>query len=271
MSSATQAQRSRPRRFEAPEGEDALEAFLARQMRELMAVPGRTKRSAARLAILEAIREGLLEPGESLPSEKRLTSVLGVALGTVQAALRQLQLTDTIVRRRGDGSRVASIEPLSATMWHFRFLSKADGTPLRFARQQVRIELTEGSGAWSDYLTGATRYVRIARRMTMSDGSPMYGEMYVDADAAPGLDRLDPNELDTVNIRPLLEEMFGLHAGGTRHTVRTTTLKKKRMRDLGFLPDASLFEIHAYAFSQQRDPVYFQRIYADSGTCILDF
>ena len=271
MSGATEVQRSRAPASRARQGEAALEAFLARRMADMLRVRGRTKRSAARLAILAAIRDGLLAPGQSLPSEKRLAAVLGVALGTVQAALRQLQLTDTIVRRRGDGSRVASVEPLSATVWHFRFLSKADGLPLRSVRQRVRIEASEEAGPWSDYLKGAARYVRISRRMTMSDRSPIYGEMYLDADATPGLERLDPSELDTVNIRPWLEEMFGLHAAGTRHTVRTAALRARRLRDLGFAPAALVFEIHAYTFSQQQEPVYFQRIYADSETCVLDF
>ncbi len=248
-----------------------LEAFLATRMREMMSAPGRTKRSAVRLAIVSAIRDGLLKPGEPLPSEKRLTAILGVALGTVQAALRQLQLSDTIVRRRGDGSRVASVEPLSETTWHFRFRSKKDDQPLRFTRQDVRIDLTNEHGEWSDYLEHATRYTRISRHMAMSDNSIVYAEMYLDADAVPGLDRIDPEELDMVNIRPYLEEMFGLSTVGTRHSVRTSRLTKKRLLELKLAPNAVLLEIHAKAYAQQQEPVYFQRIYADSKSCILDF
>lgn len=248
-----------------------LELFLARRMREIMRVPGRTKRSAVRLAIVAAIRDGLLKPGEMLPPEKRLTSVLGVALGTVQAALRQLQLSDTIVRRRGDGSRVASIEPLSETTWHFRFRSKKDDQPLRFTQQDVQIDLTDERGEWSDYLKQATQYIRIARHMAMSDRSVVYAEMYLDAGAVPGLDRIDPEELDMVNIRPYLEEMFGLSAIGTRHSVRTTRLTQKRSLELRLTPDTVLLEIRAEAYAQQQEPVYFQRIYADSDGCILDF
>ncbi len=232
---------------------------------------GRTKRSAVRLAIIAAIREGLLKPGDTLPSEKRLTSVLGVALGTVQAALRQLQLSDTIVRRRGDGSRVASIEPLSETTWHFRFRSKKDDQPLRFTRQDVQIDLIDERGEWSEYLQPATRYIRIARHMAMSDNSVVYAEMYLDADAAPGLDRIDPEELNMVNIRPYLDEMFGLSAIGTRHSVRTTRLSKKRLLEMKLPSGTVSLEIRAEAYAQQREPVYYQRIYADSESCILDF
>lgn len=248
-----------------------LEAFLATRMREMMGIPGRTKRSAVRLAIVAAIRDGLLKPGETLPSEKRLTTVLGVALGTVQAALRQLQLSDTIVRRRGDGSRVASIEPLSETTWHFRFRSKKDDQPLRFTQQDVQIDLIDERGEWSDYLENANRYIRIVRHMAMSDGSIVYAEMYLDADAAPGLDRIDPEELDMVNIRPFLDEMFGLSAIGTRHSVRTTRLTKQRSLEMKLTPGTVLFEIRAKAYAQQHEPAYFQRIYADSESCILDF
>ena len=87
-----------------------------------------TKRTAVRLAIKNIIRADILKPGELLPSEKELTGILSVSLGTVQAALGQLKAMGTISRRRGDGSRVTDREPFDESVWHFRFLSKTQYT-----------------------------------------------------------------------------------------------------------------------------------------------
>ena len=249
----------------------SLERFLRKEMRAQLSVAGRTKRTAARLALVAAIREGHLQPGALLPAEKALTDILGVSLGTTQAALRQLQQTGTIVRRRGDGTRVASAEPLSQTVWHFRFLDKATLRPVRFQAQQVEISLTSAQGPWSAFLEGANRFIRIARQMQMSDGSRVYAEMFLDEASAAGLLEIAPEELDMVNIRPYLEETFGLHTARARHIVQTATLKPAVARDFGLALGATYFEIHARAFSGEGAPVYFQRIYANSARYALDF
>lgn len=68
--------------------------------------PGRAARVEQRLA--EAIRAGLLEDGERLPSETELASMLGVATVTAREALVSLRAQGllTTVRGRGGGSFV---------------------------------------------------------------------------------------------------------------------------------------------------------------------
>jgi GntR family transcriptional regulator len=272
------AQRSAPRGrhkksadSKEPRAEAALHRFLTRRMRDLSAIPGRTKRSAARLALVAAIREGHLTPGAILPSEKALTTILKVSLGTVQSALLQLQQAGTIIRRRGDGTRVASAEPLSDSIWHFRFIAKETGSPLRLARQAVEIDRTDESGPWSTFFDRCPSFVRIRRLMTMSDASVIYAEMYLDENAAAGLVDIDPEELDMVSIRPFLEEAFGLYTASARHSVQTTTFRRNTAGALGLCAGKPYFEIHARALSADRKPVYFQRIFARCSFYILDF
>ncbi len=248
-----------------------LEAYLVGQMRAHASVPGRTKRSAARLALVAAIRDGRLEPGDMLPSEKALTTILDVSLGTVQAALRQLQQAGTIIRRRGDGSRVASVEPLADTIWHFRFIAKSTGQPMRMRRQTVAVDSIRNSGPWADYLGCGDEFVRIRRRITMNADVAIYAEMYLDTALASGLAAIDPAELEMVNIRPFLEERYGLFAAGARHTIMTTSLGRKTAEEMGLAPGPHYFEIHAKTFTAERSPIYFQRILARCADCVLDF
>ena len=89
--------------------------------------PARTKRSAVRLAIARAMRDGVLKDGDLLPPEKRLAEIFGVSVGTVQAALQQLQQRGEIVRRSGYGSRVVLGDSFSSAVWHFRIIDRASG------------------------------------------------------------------------------------------------------------------------------------------------
>ncbi len=107
---------------------------LANEMKRVTGANRCTQRTAARLAITNIIRSDVLMPGDLLSSEKELTGILGISLGTVQAAPGQFKLFGVITRRRGEGSRVGDQEPLKETKWHFRFLSKSDMAPGDYGR-----------------------------------------------------------------------------------------------------------------------------------------
>lgn len=250
---------------------DDTEFMLRKNMDAVSRQPGLTKRTAARLAIVEAIQAGVFRPGDKLPSEIKLTGILGVSLGTVQAALRQLQLVGSIVRRRGDGSRVAAREPFDRSVWHFRFVSKSEGKPLRITNEKVQIEVISGSGEWSDYLGELQSFIRIRRWVELIDGTPAGAEMFLDPDLVPGLQTMNPNELDMVNIRPYLEERFGLVTAGANHVAKTVRLDKGTADLFGLKAGSDCFEIHAKAYSSDDLPVYFQRIFISTDVCALTF
>jgi GntR family transcriptional repressor for pyruvate dehydrogenase complex len=61
--------------------------------------------------ILNFIHDGHIQPGEKLPPERELASLLGVSRPSVREALRALQLMNIIEVRPGDGTYVSSLEP----------------------------------------------------------------------------------------------------------------------------------------------------------------
>lgn len=237
-----------------------LDQRLARYMGEFLAHPGCSKRTAARLALGQAIRDGVLRPGDRLPPEQALTEILGVSLGTVQAALRQLQQVGVIVRRRGDGTKVGSTEPLAATVWHFRFAAPEDGTPLHYVDRWARIDVTAERGVWARYLGERDRYVRIRRQFVFGGRPPVGAEMYLDPALAPGLLDLRPDDVAVANIRVMLAERFGVTAVSANHTVRVIRIDARTARALELRPRAQMYDVHAEAFARDRRPVYFQRI-----------
>ncbi len=255
----------------APDRRQSVADALSVQMTETSRATRCTKRTAARIAIMSIIRSGIVKPGELLPSEIELTKILGVSLGTVQAALRGLQDIGTIVRRRGDGTRVAAGEPFGKSIWHFRFVSRDDGSPLRFIDQKTWVNTISNHGTWSDHLGRCEQYIRIRRVLTLQNNVHAGAEMFLDSSAADGLENIDASELTHINIRPYLEETFGLSTLSASHYVQTTKLSEKIATVFNLSPEGVFYEVHAKTFSTSQKPIYFQRIYVATDDCALMF
>jgi DNA-binding FadR family transcriptional regulator len=60
--------------------------------------------------IVEDIKNGVLKPGEKLPSEKQLIEIFNVSRNTIREALRILKFMNIIDIRQGMGSFVTSVE-----------------------------------------------------------------------------------------------------------------------------------------------------------------
>ena len=257
-----------------PETKDVwshLASELAVQMDIARQTTQSTKRIAARNAIMSVIRSNIAKPGELLPSEIELAKILGVSLGTVQVALRGLQDIGIIIRRRGDGTRVAAIESMVNSKLHFRFVSRNDGSPLRFTDQKVSIDSISTYGIWSDYLGLCDEYVRISRIITMQNDVRVGAEMFLDARMVKGLVDVDVSELTHIYIRPYLEKTFGLSTMGALHFVKTTTLEKGISKKFQLAPMGEFYEIHTKVFSDNQTPIYFQHIYVAVNDCALLF
>ncbi|MFI5931787.1 GntR family transcriptional regulator [Actinoplanes sp. NPDC051494] len=65
-----------------------------------------------RRQLTDLIRYGVLGPGDRLPPLRQIASDLGLAVGTVARAYRELEATGLVVSRRGGGTRVAAVPPI---------------------------------------------------------------------------------------------------------------------------------------------------------------
>jgi GntR family transcriptional regulator len=61
-----------------------------------------------RRQLAELIRYGVLAPGDRLPPLRQLAADLGLAVGTVARAYRELETVGMVVSRRGGGTRVTA-------------------------------------------------------------------------------------------------------------------------------------------------------------------
>lgn len=77
-----------------------------------------------RAQVAAAVAVGALRPGDRLPASRDLARDLGIAVGTVQRAYRELEAAGVVVSRRRTGTVVAPPSPADAAG------SSATGTPL---------------------------------------------------------------------------------------------------------------------------------------------
>jgi len=255
----------------ATKTDDSLESFLMERVSSLLAQGECTKRSSVRIAISDAIRDGVAQPAALLPSERRLVNLLGVSLGTVQAALSELVQSGKVSRRQGDGTRVCASDELSSQILHFRFLDPKGQVRLEHSECDIRIDHVFEIGPHTAFLGQDDEgYVRIRRNLTLSNGAAVWAAMFLNRRLVPQLPDAPPIELMSINIRSKLEETYGLQSTGVVH--RIGMLSPLDAADLGFQSeaDAPVFDIQAMVSAPNDIPFYYQRILTSSNACRLE-
>ena len=249
----------------------SVEDYLAGRVASLLRDTGCTKRSAVRLALIDAMYAGVLRAGDMLPPERRLADALGVSLGTVQAALDQLRQAGRVTRRRGDGTRVADSAEVGQQTWHFRLCDRHSGKPVFWVQSQVEVGEVAVAGPWVDFLGRSGPLIRVRRRIRMLSGAPVGADMYLPVEIGRPFLRMNPTDLALINLRALLVERFGLRDSRAKTQIFTCALADTDAATFGLEAGAQTFVIDAQVTSGDDSPVYFQRVLAGCEHFTLSF
>src|SRR5919202_1459520 len=164
------------------------------------------KQVLTRQRVLELIDQ--LEVGEAIPSERRLSSELGISRLTVRAALDDLVRDGYLERRQGAGTFVS--EPKIAQQLTLTSFSE-DMRRRGMVPGSRTIELREthaGAAVGRALSISPDARVLSIRRLRLADGEPMaLEELHVPAELVPGLSR---EELENASFYALLEERYGV-------------------------------------------------------------
>jgi DNA-binding transcriptional regulator YhcF (GntR family) len=93
-----------------------------------------------RRQVAELIRHGVLREGDRLPPVRQLAGDLGLAVGTVARAYRELELGELVRSRRGAGTRVAARTPLTQAERDRSLADQADAFVIEARRVGVSAE-----------------------------------------------------------------------------------------------------------------------------------
>ena len=242
-----------------PETEDIAGVLRAAMEREL-AVAGTTKRNALRMALVMAINSGVLAPGTRLPPEAALCGALGVSLGTVQAALGQVQDLGLIERRRGDGTRVLEGVEFNTSIWHFRMYDLKTGAPFRILDQEVELLQSNAEGPWTEHLGNIGDYTVIRRRITGSGGHVIGAEMVLDRAMLPP-EKLKANELRLANLRTVIEDLLKVKAARGVQRLRLFDTDARKRAIFGLPAEGPVLRLEARTSTKSGKPLYHQMLY----------
>ena len=127
-----------------------------------------------RVALAEAIQRGDFKPGEKLPSERELQSLLGISRATIRQALNDLASSGLIYTRSGKGTYVAqlriaaSLIPRVSFSTHMRRLGYIPSTKL------LEMAVEPAFGLIADHLQipQGAQIIRI-NRLRLADNIPL--------------------------------------------------------------------------------------------------
>jgi GntR family transcriptional regulator len=210
-----------------------------------------TKQSETRDLVLDLIEQ--LEVGEAIPSERQLSSDLGVSRLTLRAALDDLAREGYVVRRRGAGTFVG--EPKIAqelTMTSFTDDMRRRG--LRPSSRTLELRVSPAGARLGRLLhVSPSEPVVIASRLRLADGESMAIEtVHVRETHIPGLTARD---LEEQSFYELLRDRYGIVVVGGTQTIEPTVTDEDESAALGV-------PLHSPAFR-------FERVtHADTGEIV---
>jgi GntR family transcriptional regulator len=214
-----------------------------------------TKQGQTRERVLDLVAN--LAVGQAIPSERQLSSELGVSRLTVRAALDELVREGLLVRRRGSGTFVR--EPKIAQ----------ELTMTSFSEDMVRRGMRPGSrtlslttttaGAWlgrSMHVSPSEKIV-VAKRLRLADSETMAIETLHVRDAlVPGLTARD---LEEHSFYDLLENRYGIDIVGGVQTVEPTVTGEEESEALGVPLHSPAFLFERVTRTASGDVVEFVR------------
>jgi GntR family transcriptional regulator len=188
-----------------------------------------TKQSETRDRVLDLIEQ--LGVGESIPSERQLSTDLGVSRLTVRAALDDLVREGYLVRRRGSGTFVS--EPKIAqelTMTSFSEDMRRRG--MRPASKTLELKVVPAGARLGRFLhVSPSEPVVVAKRLRLADRETMAIEtLHVREALVPDL---TPRDLEERSFYELLRERYGISIAGGLQTIEPTVTNDEESEALG--------------------------------------
>ncbi len=199
-----------------------------------------TKQSEIRDRVLDLIER--LDVGSAIPSERKLSTDLGVSRLTVRAALDDLVREGFLVRRHGSGTFVS--EPKIAQQLTLTSFSE-DMRRRGMAPGSRTLELqTVSAGAALGRALNVSPNARVMQivRLRLADAEPISVEtLHVPAVLVPGLTRA---QLEDSSFYELMERTYGIVIVAGMQTIEATVTNEEESRLLAVPPHspALLFE-----------------------------
>lgn len=223
--------------------------------------PGVPKYTALRDAVVHAVASGRFAPGDRLPNEQELASVLPISLGTIQRGLRQLVEEGVVQRRHGQGSfimgRVKDAE--MSHPFHCRFIDDTGSDYLKVFPEAVGRKTLHAPGEWARALH-ANEGTEITRRIMIGTEFSVFSSFVVDAKRLPLFSELPIRQLYGENFKDIIFRSCGQMI----HRVDIFLRQLPALADIARVIEVPVGTIctslRSIAYLGENDPIYYQQI-----------
>lgn len=212
--------------------------------------------------ILSLIDNGQLNPGDKLPSEKRLEDDFNVSRVTVRRALQELAHEERIVRVPGKGSFVLQpkIEPLTA-LTSFSENMRAQGYVPSYDQARISIEKVQPKVAHFLGLSESDQVLHVNRLM-LADGLPMAIQnaylphsIYLQKPSF-----FTPEVLTNISMYRVLELELGIKLYRADEWVDASKAYEEEALKLKISPGDPLLIIERLTFSTENQPIEYVKL-----------
>jgi GntR family transcriptional regulator len=213
------------------------------------------KQVLTRQRVLELIDQ--LQVGEAIPSERRLSSDLGISRLTVRAALDDLVRDGYLERRHGSGTFVS--EPKIAqqlTLTSFSEDMRRRGMVAGSRTIELR-EIHAGAALGRALNISPNARVTLIRRLRLADEEPMALEtLHVPSALVPGLTR---DMLENASFYDLLQHNYGVVISSGTQTIEPTVTNEEESELLGVPLHSPAFLFERTSRTDEGETVEFVR------------
>jgi GntR family transcriptional regulator len=201
---------------------------------------GVTKQEHIRQRVVELIRE--LGVGEAIPSERRLSTDLGVSRLTLRAALDELVREGYLVRRHGSGTFVGQPK-IAQQLTLTSFSDDMRGRGMVPDSRTLKLEnVHAGARVGRALSVSPDERVFQITRLRLADGEPMALEtLHVPVSVVPGL---TASQLEHASWYELLDQRYGVTIASGLQSIEPTVTNEEesRLLDVPLHSPAFLFE-----------------------------
>jgi GntR family transcriptional regulator len=213
-------------------------------------------------AISKLIASGKISEGAKLPGERELSAALRVSLGTVQKALNLLMNDGELVREHGRGTFARASRHAMRELWHYRFRDTGGKGLLPVYAKVVDRALVKPEPILKASLGEDDRgYIRISRLINIGDRFTCWSEMYLCATRFDRLLKLPISDVESVNLKQLLNEEFNVPTLAVQQTATVVNPAREICKHLAIPRDSACLRLQVVATSRRREPITFQKIY----------
>jgi GntR family transcriptional regulator len=202
--------------------------------------------------LVKRIVDGVLRPGETLPSETDIATDLRVSQGTVRKALNDLVEENFVVRRQGKGTFVARHDEERILFQFFKLTPDNGISEFPDSRiLSVTVQSADAGAAEALSLRTGSRVVRIERLRSLAGRICILERIALPRALFPAIEKRDlPN-----NLYELYRSVFGVTVVRAQERLKAVAAAKRDAKALGLRPGVPLLSIDRRAFAADGRPV----------------